>query len=153
MYNFSSTVVLSFLWEDTSLSHSDFYSQTDIDSLLQHQISSIMTTSNPSSSQALPQSPPKRADSRQQVFVGFGIICLASLIFHAVMARFIASQTAASSPKSATIIKDHFMPSGSELSKSQLQTVLKSIEELSDLVKERTASINRKPNGCKSSPA
>jgi hypothetical protein len=47
---------------------------------------------------------------------------------------------------------DHTIPPGTELSKKELQTVLNSIEELSDLVKDNTASIKRKLNGSKSFP-
>jgi hypothetical protein len=90
----------------------------------------------------------KRAAARQQVFVGFGIICFALLMFQAVMANLTSTYVDAS-PDPKTTINETPVSSTSGLSEAQLQTVLSSISELSDLIKESTASLHQNLDGSK----
>lgn len=90
----------------------------------------------------------KRAASRQQVFVGFGIICIATLMFLAVIKNLISSYTEPS-PEPNTIMNDVPISSASGLSKAQVRTILSSIAELKDLITESTASLHQNLDGSK----
>lgn len=85
----------------------------------------------------------ERVDARHQVFVGFEVVGLACLMFQAAMRNMIASnEEASSAPNPSAIDNDPPIASGAGLSKAQMQTILSSIAELSDLLKESTASLH-----------
>lgn len=68
------------------------------------------------------------------------------------MANLISSRITASSPDSTTITYDYPISSGPGLSKGQMETILSRMQELSDLIRESTASLHQNVNGSRSFP-
>jgi hypothetical protein len=94
--------------------------------------------------------PPNRAAARQQVWVGFGIVCRATLILQAVVKQYTYRPSkVVADEASLPVLAEPSLPSISSLSKAQFDTILSKIVELSKLVQDNTARLDKINSGRK----